>query len=141
MIKEFSLNLCCRRSAAYPVVPGVAHDGLDAQFGDRRREVLAAVDFLLRGGALRVGGDRTPSATPIFGMCRRLGQRDKLRRPYRGNIRARSSSGPARPYIARLRDFRRLICPSVWPLLQRSEIAFLTASISLRKAREKRRIA
>jgi hypothetical protein len=40
----FSLNLCCGRSAAYPVVPGVAHDGLDAQFGGRRRQMLAAAD-------------------------------------------------------------------------------------------------
>ena len=32
---------------------------------------------------------------------------------YTCNIRARRSSGPARPYIARLRVLRRLICPSV----------------------------
>ena len=61
--------------------------------------------------------------------------------PYKGNIRARRSSGPARPYIARLRAFRRLICLSVWPLLQVSVIAFLTASISLRKVRANRCIA
>jgi hypothetical protein len=34
-------------------------------------------------------------------------------RGYKGNIRARRSSGPARPYMARLRVFNRLICPSV----------------------------
>jgi len=60
---------------------------------------------------------------------------------YPGNIRARSSSGPARPYIARLRVLRRLICPSVCPLLHGSIIAFLTASISLRTARANRCIA
>ncbi len=32
---------------------------------------------------------------------------------YTCNIRARRSSGPARPYIARFRVLRRLICPSV----------------------------
>ena len=35
-----------------------------------------------------------------------------------GNMRARTSTAPARPYIARLRTFNRLIWPSVWPLLQ-----------------------
>jgi hypothetical protein len=35
-------------------------------------------------------------------------------------MRARRSSALARPYIARLRVFNRLICPSVWPLLQNS---------------------
>jgi hypothetical protein len=47
-----------------------------------------------------------------------------------GNRRARSSSTPARPYIARLRVFSLLICPSAWPLLHGSVIAFLTASMS-----------
>ncbi len=47
-----------------------------------------------------------------------------------GSIRARSSSIPARPYMARLSALRRLICPSAWPLLQCSTMAFLTASIS-----------
>src|SRR5208337_946784 len=46
-----------------------------------------------------------------------------------GNRRARSSSTPARPYIARLRVFSLLICPSAWPLLHGSVIAFLTASM------------
>ena len=58
-----------------------------------------------------------------------------------GNIRARMSSAPARPYIARLRVFKRLICPSVWPLLQHSVSAFLTASISCRSVRTKHCIA
>ncbi len=44
----------------------------------------------------------------------------------------------ARPYIARLRVFNRLICPSVWPLLQPSVSAFLMASISRRIMRAKR---
>jgi hypothetical protein len=35
----------------------------------------------------------------------------------RGSIRAFSNSGPARPYIARLRGLRRLIWPSACPLL------------------------
>ena len=34
-----------------------------------------------------------------------------------GNMRTRRSSGPARPYLARLRVLRRLFCPSAWPLL------------------------
>ena len=34
---------------------------------------------------------------------------------YRRSVRARRSSGPARPYIFRLSAFRRLICPSVSP--------------------------
>ena len=58
----------------------------------------------------------------------------------RGSIRALSSSGPALPYIARLRVFRRLICPSAWPLLQGNSIAFRTASISRCKVRAKRMI-
>ena len=37
---------------------------------------------------------------------------------YSGNIRGRRSSGPARPYVVRLRALSRLICPSVWPLLR-----------------------
>ena len=57
---------------------------------------------------------------------------------YRGNSRACRSSGPARPDIARLRVFSRLICPSVWPLLQCSVIAFLAASMSLRNVRANR---
>lgn len=60
---------------------------------------------------------------------------------YTGSRRARRSSGPARPYIVRLSAFRRLICPSVWPLLQGSVIAFLTASMSLCAVRAKRCIA
>ena len=60
---------------------------------------------------------------------------------YRGNSRACRSSGPARPYMARLRVFSRLICPSVWPLLQCSVIAFLMASMSLRNVRANRCIA
>ena len=60
---------------------------------------------------------------------------------YRGSMRARRSSGPARPYIIRLSAFRRLICPSVWPLLQSSVTAFLTASMSLCSVRAKRCIA
>jgi hypothetical protein len=60
---------------------------------------------------------------------------------WKGNIRARSSSGPARPYIARLRVFRRLICPSVWPLLHPSVSAFVTASRSRRTVRTKRCMA
>ena len=60
---------------------------------------------------------------------------------YTGSRRARRSSGPARPYIVRLKAFRRLICPSVWPLLQGSVIAFCTASMSLCSVRAKRCIA
>jgi hypothetical protein len=58
-----------------------------------------------------------------------------------GIIRARNSSVPARPYMARLRVFNRLICPSVWPLLHGSVTAFLTAQMSCRNVRAKRCIA
>ncbi len=47
-----------------------------------------------------------------------------------GIILARSNSTLARPYIARLSVFNRLIWPSTWPLLQGSRMAFRTASIS-----------
>ena len=60
---------------------------------------------------------------------------------YAGSRRARRSSGPARPSIVRFSAFKRLICPSVWPLLQGSVIAFLTASMSLCAVRAKRCIA
>ena len=60
---------------------------------------------------------------------------------YNGIIRARSNSTPARPYMARLRVFSLLICPSVCPLLQGSDIAFRTASRSWRIAFAKRCIA
>lgn len=60
---------------------------------------------------------------------------------YAGSRRARRSSGPARPYIVRLSAFKRLICPSVWPLLHGSVIAFLTALMSLCAVRAKRCIA
>lgn len=58
----------------------------------------------------------------------------------RGSIRAFSNSGPARPYIARLRVLRRLIWPSACPLLQGSSMALLTASMSLRRTRANRMI-
>ena len=48
---------------------------------------------------------------------------------------------PARPYIARLRVFNLLICPSVCPLLQGSNTAFRTASRSWRIVLAKRCIA
>ena len=60
---------------------------------------------------------------------------------YNGIIRARSNSTPARPYMARLRVFSLLICPSVCPLLQGSDIAFRTASRSWRIVFAKRCIA
>jgi len=49
-----------------------------------------------------------------------------------GNIRARSKSMPARPYIARLSVFSLMGCLSVCPLLQGSSTALRTASISCR---------
>ena len=60
---------------------------------------------------------------------------------YNGIIRARSNSTPARPYMARLRVFSLLICPSVCPLLQGSDTAFRTASRSWRIVLAKRCIA
>jgi len=47
-----------------------------------------------------------------------------------GSIRARNSSMPARPNMARLSVFNLLIWPSAWPLLHGSAIAFPTASMS-----------
>jgi hypothetical protein len=47
-----------------------------------------------------------------------------------GIIRIRNDSVLARPYIDRLSIFKRLIWPSVWPLLHGSAIAFFTASLS-----------
>jgi hypothetical protein len=47
-----------------------------------------------------------------------------------GSIRALNNSMPARPNMARLRVFNRLIWPSAWPLLHGSAMAFLTASMS-----------
>jgi hypothetical protein len=58
-----------------------------------------------------------------------------------GNMQACKSSKLARRYISRLRTLSRSIWPSVWPLLQRSVTAFLTASISCRNVRTKRCIA
>jgi 3-hydroxyisobutyrate dehydrogenase len=58
-----------------------------------------------------------------------------------GNIRARSKSTSARPYIARLRVFNLLTCPSVCPLLHGSDTAFRTASRSWRIVLAKRCIA
>ena len=60
---------------------------------------------------------------------------------YSGIIRARSNSIPARPYMARLRVFSLLICPSVCPLLHGSDTAFRTASRSWRIVFAKRCIA
>jgi hypothetical protein len=47
-----------------------------------------------------------------------------------GSILARNNSMPDRPYMARLSVFKRLICPSAWPLLHGSAMAFLTVSMS-----------
>ena len=52
-----------------------------------------------------------------------------------GSIRARNNSMPARPNMARLSVFNRLIWPSAWPLLHGSAMAFLTASMSRFKIR------
>ena len=80
------------------------------------------------------------------GRCRAAPKRDLIDSwckslSYNGIIRARSNSTPARPYMARLRVFSLLICPSVCPLLQGSDIAFRTASRSWRIVFAKRCIA
>jgi transposase-like protein len=49
-----------------------------------------------------------------------------------GSTRALSSSNPARPYIWRLMAFRRLICPSMGPLLHGVVIESSTAFKSRR---------
>src|SRR5271170_7140005 len=84
---------------------------------------------------------RRASRERAFAVWRALPQSACWKCSGAGNIRARMSSAPARPYIARLRVFKRLICPSVWPLLQHSVSAFLTASISCRSVRTKHCIA
>jgi hypothetical protein len=63
------------------------------------------------------------------GVCRDLRAAQDLS----GSMRPRSSSVPARPYIARFSVFNRSICPPVWPLLHRSLIVLCTASISRRR--------
>lgn len=95
------------------------------------------VEIVVGDVVLRVGGDVDPdrlvkimravrkAVLPHFVWCR-------------GSIRALRSSGPARPYIARLRVLRRLIWPSACPLLQGSTMALLTASMSLRRTRANR---
>ena len=57
---------------------------------------------------------------------------------YSGVMRARSRSMLARPYMARLRVFSLLICPSVCPLLHGSDTALRTASMSWRSVRANR---
>jgi hypothetical protein len=57
---------------------------------------------------------------------------------YSGAMRARSRSTLARPYMARLRVFSLLICPSVCPLLHGSNTALRTASMSWRIVRANR---
>ena len=81
---------------------------------------------------LTVWEDR-PNQGLIDSLCKSLS--------YNDIIRARSNSTPARPYMARLRVFSLLICPSVCPLLQGSDIAFRTASRSWRIVFAKRCIA
>ena len=85
-------------------------------------------------------GAESPDPAPI---SRSAGLIDSWRKSlsYNGIIRARSNSAPARPYMARLRVFSLLICPSVCPLLQGSDIAFRTASRSWRIVFAKRCIA
>jgi hypothetical protein len=56
-------------------------------------------------------------------------------------MRALINSTPARPYMARLRVFNRLIWPSTCPLLQQSVTAFLIASKSRLKVLAKRCLA
>src|SRR5437899_4683526 len=55
-----------------------------------------------------------------------------------GRTRARNSGKPARPNIWRLRVFRRLICPSTWPLLQGVSTAARTAEKSFSRPTAKR---
>lgn len=57
-----------------------------------------------------------------------------------GNLRS-SRSRPARPYIWRLKVSSRLICPSVWPLLQSSDTAARTAAPSVCRRLANRRSA
>jgi hypothetical protein len=66
------------------------------------------------------------SNAPKIGVCFTLGAN---RSRFSGIIRARSSSIPARPYMAHLSVFNRLICHSC-PLLHGSSTAFRTAPMS-----------
>lgn len=61
-------------------------------------------------------------------------------RQFEPKIRSRSNSTLARPCIWRLRYFKRLTWPSVWPLLHGSVKAARTAAKSLRKLPAKLRI-
>ena len=103
--------------------------GVDDAMGDARRR-------LRQGSAATPAGSgcQAPSWQGLIdSWCKSLS--------YNGIIRARSNSTPARPYMARLRVFSLLICPSVCPLLQGSDIAFRTASRSWRIVFAKRCIA
>jgi hypothetical protein len=57
-----------------------------------------------------------------------------------GNNRVRNNSALAQQYIMRMSVLRRLIWPSVRPLLQGSAIALPTASMSCHNARANRRM-
>ena len=108
--------------------------------GDNRDRVPCEVRMEtppISAGDLAYHRDRIPRAElrPCRRHLRRRPSPSVLDRQAEvGNIRARKSSVLARPYIARLRVFSRLICPSVWPLLQPSVNAFVTASTSRRKS-------
>ncbi len=64
---------------------------------------------------------------------------DAARYQFGWRTRARSKSRFARPYIWRLRNFSRLICPSTCPLLQGDSKAARTADRSAVRRTEKRR--
>ena len=109
-------------------------------------DVVALGDVTLRLGDCLLGGAPRSKAVTVLGKRRVppfLGLINSwCKSPsYNGIIRARSNSTPARPYMARLRVFSLLICPSVCPLLQGSDIAFCTASRSWRIAFAKRCMA
>jgi hypothetical protein len=130
----------------------LARRSKDVNQSRRLLSLAAVLDGMDRGAAAKIGGmDRQtlrdwvhrfnacgPCQAPswkglIDSWCKSLS--------YNGIIRARSNSTPARPYMARLRLFSLLICPSVCPLLQGSDIALRTASRSWRIVFAKRCIA
>jgi hypothetical protein len=75
-------------------------------------------ELSLQAGAgwwLTIGFYRRFGGLPQFALAQSGGSGSNL---------ARSNSTPARPYMARFSVLSRFICPSVWPLLRGSLIAF-----------------
>jgi Protein of unknown function DUF262 len=93
------------------------------------------------GNALALSGLRFHLESETFSFYQGLPQVRCRQLVGGGSTRARRSSTPALPYIARFSVFSRLIWPSVGPLLQLTVTAFLTAPMSCRSVRANRCMA